>query len=704
VAWFKYCAKLLIGLTVSTIDKVSAAHQEELAKLKTGKKRLTFVVVSLFAALFIFSFLASSIPNALTGDQGLERARQELVISSSDWGRNLSHDQQTYALWLKKHGLEIEQRLYTQASQVIFSSATKIESYGVGEFVSKFLATLHFSFLRVAFVLVACWRIWIVGIVLAALYVYWNWRVYLGQDILGQMSTGQLFYSGLRADLSKVSATGAPEKQVTGLACPQIASETEGSVSALGKVLKRWRIDNQTNQMLVRIITAYKDWPAYVAEIDNEAVFNRFFSGAKLLDHAAKVLENLMQLQALYQNQKEGQAIKLDPHFEGSEVAEEKVSCSEYAWLIQHSCQRVLTPLMTKTISELSPTLIATVILSHFSGKVMAYGFQGGKWIRRSNFPELCARAILHSVPAFGEEYVFEERAIIRRSLIYGSRNNIFAPVRFPVDLSPEARALRQWVEILMALPHQLQSTSDEVELLAVLHEMHVAWNKGFFEGAVGMQKEIDQGTYATQSNLFIAPVENLVMLIRRTVSPEVLRRAEELTALVSQKQRLESMADAANSSEAQGEKGALYNQGKIFAPLNAAEIKDLSAVHGVPEGFLRDWSALRAMLNQYGWLARRVGDYSVPEHGIIFSVLRTDGTVAGSNDLGMVGRSGMVALRGTRVEQRWGKQWQGRFVQAISATMAETQEHFEKLMRGIEDRPLDDADLSLVVGGLSNT
>lgn len=61
------------------------------------------------------------------------------------------------------------------------------------------------------------------------------------------------------------------------------------------------------------------------------------------------------------------------------------------------------------------------------------------------------------------------------------------------------------------------------------------------------------------------------------------------------------------------------------------------------------------------------------------------------SNELGLVGRPGMVALRGSRLESRWGKHWQSRFVQALSATMSENRADFERLMKGIEDEPADD-------------
>jgi hypothetical protein len=65
----------------------------------------------------------------------------------------------------------------------------------------------------------------------------------------------------------------------------------------------------------------------------------------------------------------------------------------------------------------------------------------------------------------------------------------------------------------------------------------------------------------------------------------------------------------------------------------------------------LSDWLALKVVLSSYGWLASRVGDYSVPETSTIFAVFKPENQLEGVNSLGLLGKSGMVPVRGSR---RW--------------------------------------------------
>ena len=108
----------------------------------------------------------------------------------------------------------------------------------------------------------------------------------------------------------------------------------------------------------------------------------------------------------------------------------------------------------------------------------------------------------------------------------------------------------------------------------------------------------------------------------------------------------------------------------------------------------------MRVILNSHGWLARRVGDYSVPESSIVFGILRGCAKDQQPNDLGLVGQPGMIPIRASRFEGRWGRDWSRRFIYARSANMAETREHYEKLMKGISDDVVDDAETAALVNG----
>ena len=150
-----------------------------------------------------------------------------------------------------------------------------------------------------------------------------------------------------------------------------------------------------------------------------------------------------------------------------STLPPEKTSLDEkdYAKLLRAALNRVILPDLKELIGQLPAKDIATFILALESGKVLAHSFEGGKWTRKSNFPQLSARAVLHSVLAYPEEYEFEARHRIRHALVYASRSSSFAAVRMPQGMEPTAWAMRQWAEVLLACPHEARDIIDEVEL-----------------------------------------------------------------------------------------------------------------------------------------------------------------------------------------------------------------------------------------------
>src|SRR5690606_36740370 len=126
---------------------------------------------------------------------------------------------------------------------------------------------------------------------------------------------------------------------------------------------------------------------------------------------------------------------------------------------------------MRKSIGSLPPDLVAVLLLSFEAGKVMVHSFEGGRWLKKSNYPQLAARSVLHSVESLASEYDYTQRTLIRQAIIYSSRSGDFGPVKLPVNLNIESRALRQWGEILLSTPYELGSTADEVELYGLIFE-----------------------------------------------------------------------------------------------------------------------------------------------------------------------------------------------------------------------------------------
>jgi hypothetical protein len=125
----------------------------------------------------------------------------------------------------------------------------------------------------------------------------------------------------------------------------------------------------------------------------------------------------------------------------------------------------------------------------------------------------------------------------------------------------------------------------------------------------------------------------------------------------------------------------------RVAAPLSHVEIKALAEIHGLSLEDARDWSSLRLILNSFGWLARRVGDSTVPESSIILAVLQVGVGVSGANALGLRGEKGLVPIRASHVEAVWGRSWRNRLNLVEQVRMAHDLDDFEKLLKGIDER-----------------
>ena len=681
----------------------SRKHEREFARLRRSSSsvgRLVGVSLILAAAVGIVVY---SINQVSSSADSLEVARRELVSTGRGWTREFVDSQQIYRRWFESHGITAEARLFDNISELLFrSAATYSERFGRGEelgFFSQAYLSLHSGVMRIAFILIAAWRLWLAGIAGALLLAGIRLRVHRGADILGQTGNNRLFFSGARVGLENLNDRGTPELQVPGLACPARESLAVVRNSAIGRLLVSFGAANETTMGLAGVIIKHATMPAFVARHDEDALLAQAFSGAGLASQTELTLARALSLHEFYRDcAVDGAPVHDTPDFiEESSGGEGSFDSYQYADRIQAALHRVITPVQRGHLALLAPADVAAAILALEAGKVLAYAHEGGKWLRKSNFPQLAARAVLHALPSFGREYDFERRSSIRRALVFGSRRSDFAPIRFPIDLADESRALRQWTEILLAVPHELQAVSDEVELLGLVTEAHTRWHQIFFDEAMALDPAAVDNVISTHGNLFFMPVERVLQVLRRAVDDPELSRMEALIASVSNQQRLETMSRDL-SGDAEGAP-TVRSAERVLAPLSHAEMKSLASLHGLSPESLREWSSLRVVLNSFGWLARRVGDNSVPESSVVFAVCETEPGRAGVNELGLLGRSGMVPLRGTRLAERWGRSWQNRFHLVERARMAESREDYERLLKGLED-PIDEASVSAAIQG----
>ena len=651
-------------------------HKKEIASLRQGGKGryLKFLLPVLFVVIVLSLFAPSSHRD--------ERGGKTLQYS---WAQDFQESQSRYLDWLLHRGTSTEVMVFQNVSEAIFrsgmatgSAASGYESLGA---LTRGVLAIHFAILRLAFFIIASLRLWIVLVAGGFVYGLRGIAAYRKDDLLGQTGNGRLFYSGINVTLDSLDESGVPSNLIAGLACPKYDATQSTMNSPLGLVLQKWGVANETNVSLARIIQAYASYPSYAASSE-DSQFAGTYAGSTLGESVHRILESALMLHDIYLNK----TITENP-FPASAPKNgsgKPIALPEHILGLQRALHRALTPAMRREISQFPRAEVATLVLGYEAGKVLAYSQEAGRWIRKSAFVQLCSRAVLHSIPAYGHEYTASTRTRIRQAIIYGSRFSVFGPVRFPLNLSLPARSARQWVEVLMALPHELEAVSNEVELFGMVQEAHAGWENLFFSGVMAIDPAAVEDVYATNTGLFLVPVAKLVRLLHQVIPQEMLTRMEELVTAVSQMQRIQAMsADFAADPSAAGEKNELPAYQRIFGPLTTHEIKHFAELHGLSPRDVRDWSTLRIVLNSYGWLARRVGNSAVPEASIVFAVLKS---VPGA-DSPRIGFSGMVPFRGTKLQDKWGRFWHSRFTLVESAAMAESKEDFDKLLSGIEEK-----------------
>lgn len=670
------------------VDGLPNPHQDDLSWLKAGSKgsgaRFAAMIVLwavgiLIAVLFLF-FLLHHLQG---GAADTESLTHQLLEIQESWSDKLAQDMVGYHEWFARHGTNAERSVFADISALFLRSVLAMTTSPEESYLASLYVSAHAGLIRALFMIIASLRLWIASLLVAAYFGYTYYRPYRGDDILGQTGNGRLFYSGARAGLENLSPSGAPDVLVRGLACPDYASKGETLASTTWKTLSEWGATNATNEALTAILVKHGDTASYVPRLEDEALYDKSYKGASLAEHVPNILNAALTLHAAYA----GGECERAPQGTIAPGTLSGASSAEYAQSLQGALHQVLSPHLRALIGRLSAREVATFVLALESGKIIAHSFEGGKWFRRSNFPHLSARAILHSVVAYPKEYGFEGRQRIRQALVYASRTSSFAPVRMPIGMSDDIWAMRQWADILLAAPHELADAVNEIELVGLVRAAHGKFERDVLPRATSLVPNLSTTSFATMSDLFFLSTTNIVNLLRKTVTPQELARIAELSAIVGvkQKQRIER----AQASEEGAGTTLIYD--RVFAPISDGEIESLSNIHSLNSADLRDWSSLRNILASFGWLARRVGDYTVPESSIIFSVFKTPPNYPESNSLNLIGKTGLVPLRGSKFRDVWGNDWDRRFQSFQRATMAETREDFERALKGIKEEVLEE-------------
>jgi hypothetical protein len=662
-------------------SSLEGQHKAELQKIKAKRKG---GLSGLSAVLFSFVVVCGSwiLISGSTVEGGTDLIRLN-GGGSSAWLMWYLEREQALADFLWYYALPPERFIFVKLSDAILASAAGILGpAGATEpgIAGKAFLSLHLGILHAAFVIVACWRGWLAYVLYRWVASFLNRGVYEENDFLGQLGNGRLFYSGIRAGLFKLAPNGAPDMHARGVVCLPEASAEQVLASSIYETLVRYDAVSETNKELIAYIIADPKFTAFAARPGEDALLQKRFEGVTLPVYADLVLERALFLHAHYRADVFHDAAFYEPLEELHDEDSEIISLDSHIARLLASMNQVLTDSLKMELRTLTPAQIATVVLSYEAGKILAYSFEGGKWICKSSFTELSARAVLHSTASYGKEFDYFDRETVRQAIIYGSRFSVLGPVRFPTGMSGPTRAARQWVELLMALPHELQASCDEVELVGIVQEVYSEWVGRFTERLQAGDGSALEGLFVGPSEVLYVPLSKLLSALREIVPPDWIERIGELVGLVSQKQRLQVMS-ADLSTDQQGDARSIPAYQRILPPLTLVERRELASTFKLSEEDVRDWCRLRVVLNSYSWLARRVGNRSVPESSVIFCVFVTQNPEYPPNARGRSGAAAMVPLRGMRLESRIGRNWASRFPEALTVRLAETRPEYQQLL-----------------------
>ncbi|MCB0328490.1 MAG: hypothetical protein KDD70_02470 [Bdellovibrionales bacterium] len=679
-------AQLLSQFRLNQVKKFSKKDKNELVRFQGfGLLALFKPIGFLIFATYVLTVLYCTIIPVSTKNNGyVEQVTRVRQISTAG-ARSLLTEHLELREWLKKRGTSGELAIFQWYSHSMLS--------GVTQTTSGFSLGMKAAFMRMMFLLLASSRLCLLAVIIAVYMGRQSLKPYEGANLLGQTGNGRLFYSGIRSALVNLTPEGAPDKHLIGLACPVVAEPSEVESSELGKLLAEEELDSETNQALAGVIVAATELPAYVAEPGNDKHLEAAFQDEGLATMAYFALRAALQVRKRCEHEQQS---PLTPESYRTNSMK-GISSEAYGALLEQLIMRSLSPKLRAALVRIDPSIIATTVLSVFAGKVLFFREAGGKWFSTSAFPHLSARSVLHSLPSLALDYDYRTRALLRKSLIYGKRSSIFGAVRFPANMGAETRALRQIVELLLASPDMLVEVAIEAEYFHLIRELADSWEQIFVSESPKLDEGYPNAIHATKTQLLIMPFQAVIELIRKALSDDEQQRLQLLSHLMSDMQSA-SKGNGGESLDTLNNEIPEYE--RVFKPFGKSELKDLSSKYEIAEKDLKLWSAFRMVLFQSGWLARRVGDYTVPEAAIIFAILSGCSSKAETNEFGFVGQRGVVAFRSSRIKVHLGADWHRDFYTAKSASMAETEEHFARQLRGISD-DLPEMDDLAVVGGV---
>ncbi|HMO17886.1 MAG TPA: hypothetical protein PKA63_06670 [Oligoflexia bacterium] len=679
-----------LGKRLSDLRK----QTDETLEGRWGVKRFSFLV---FIALIFarYTILPLTDLSSLNND-GTDPQAQEVLFDP--WVLEIQQTIQSRIVWLESSPLVLfpgTSIMYQNLAQSMDSAFTLVEeekelsSSGTAPDFNVFIQfsdiPLWFNrmvvgfILRLAFVL-AFWPLWILGILAGVFLIRMQNNKAKSKTLLGVCDRGNgPFYSGIYGPYRPNNSFSGTDLSCPGLACPPMASREETEKMALVGLLERYGAKNDTNIELLQVVYAHANFPHYVGaessiqaeEVlgptdDDQRVSQTGLVGTEkgiLLAGVMEALPSVLEAHAVarrYVSSLKNQNLDtraLNENFPGHVKAMEKLiePLGEVSKILLSS----LTPDRLWALADIPPSIVASAYLAIEAGKSLVYKPHVSGYSRISLYPHLQARAVIHSLVPYHQEYDGDSRLLIRQAIISSRRHGDFGRAFLPIRMPAKSRALRDWLEILYAENEKKQEVASLVELDAHIEEVHINFRSRLTQKIRGGAKDKSQSEKNHQlskglayKSVVMLPLEGLVKLAISGFHKQRLRKIAVLLDVTRKNQ-----TQITTSARLPGFKR------QAMEADTSAEDKDLivKKIKELPGGgeIYDVWRIVRRMLTKYNWLSTRVGDDSVPLVGVVHGILRKVDKDHRTKHLFM---DALVPLRQRRFTEILGKHWENTY------------------------------------------
>lgn len=529
------------------------------------------------------------------------------------------------------------------------------------------------TILRIGFALLIFWPLWLVSGAVCFGVARTRAKPKPTTDLLGVCDPGKSpFYSGIWGPLKPNSGISGTDFSCPSLACPAMIKKQDAVNHELFRTLRKYGASNETNLDLVRIVLAYKNYPAFVDDerppdeataTETEMVVlssSGIYSNADgnleqgTIEGLRGVLEAHVALTRYYRTHQKGKEANLEAQFGRVQNDLEKIG--KRLTPLGKILLQALTPERGMAIAEFSPKVVASAYLALEAGKSLVYDKVEGGFSRVSRFPHLQSRAVIQSLVSYHKEYDGDTRLMIREALICSRAHGDFGRPFLPESMPVPARALRDWLEILYAMPPKRQDAAYLAELNSHIEEFHFNFRDRLGER---LRSSENQGTDAPRlkplislgfdfKSVIMMPLHILVGTVLQGISTERLTRVMKLIELTRKLQagiHISARLPGFKRQAEEAEKGSLESGG----------VTQRLALEESGAQLVEKWLIVRRMLTRYNWLSTRVGDDAVPLDGLMQGVL-IDRT--GESAI-VVGLDAVVPLRHRRFREIFGQQWE---------------------------------------------